>query len=419
MKFLGKLLTRVVLIVIGILASLAVLELGVRLVNLAPPAEPQPALWALHPYLGWFHAPNRGGLSYSDYGEFQAEVHINARGLRDREIGYDNTEGAYRVLVLGDSFAEALQVPLEETFAKQLESRLGEANGPVEVINAGVGGWGTDQEALFYLVEGFRYQPDMVLLCFFSNNDTLNNYGPLEIARNHGQVEKPFFHLEDGRLIPPDFPFEPPLKTPSTTSSTPLLGAANWLQGHAALYRLLTPYLREMPPVLNTLGPTGILGGMAIFMASDPILSPSYFVYSTEPSAEWEAAWELTDAIIAGLNKEVEADGSQLAVVIIGAPEQVYPERWQTVLNRAHSLQPASWDLETPNRRLAAFLDSAGIPYLDLLPLFRQEAEKPGAPALHFRHDGHWTPAGHQLAADAIAAFVQELRAQPTDTAAP
>ena len=35
---------------------------------------------------------------------------------------------------------------------------------PVEVLNVGVGGWGTDQQAIFYLAEGFRYQPDVVLL---------------------------------------------------------------------------------------------------------------------------------------------------------------------------------------------------------------------------------------------------------------
>lgn len=412
MRLLGKLLSRVTLVVVGVIVSLVVLELGVRVARVAPPAELQPALWAPHPYLGWFHVPNRGGLSSSEYGEFQAEVHINARGLRDREIGYDNSEGAYRVLVLGDSFAEALQVPLEETFAKQVETNLNADEGPVEVINAGVGGWGTDQEALFYMVEGFRYEPDMVLLCFFSNNDTLNNFGPLEIARNQGQVEKPFFRLEDGHLVPPDFPFEPQQDAKSETPSAPLLGAGNWLQGHSALYRLLAPHLREMPVALNLLGPSGILGGMATFMAHDPVLSPSYFVYSKQPSAEWEQAWELTNAIISGLRDEVEADGSRLAVVIVGAPEQVYPDRWKTILSRTAGLDQNGWDLDIPNRRLGAYLDSQGIPYLDLLPLFRHQAQQPGAPALHFSHDGHWTPAGHRLAAGAIADFVGQLRAQ-------
>ncbi len=415
MKFFGKLLVRVFLVCLGVVLPLLVLEAGVRILDLAPPADLQPALWAPHPYLGWFHVPNRGGVSYSEYGEFKAPVHINARGLRDREIGYDNPQGAYRVLVLGDSFAEALQVPLEDTFVKLAETELSREDGPVEVINGGVGGWGTDQEALFYMVEGFRYQPDLVLLFFFVHNDTLNNYEPLEVARNHGKVEKPFFHLQNGELVPPDFPFEPPEDTPADAdqaASPPLLGTANWLQGHAALYRLLSPYVREVPALLHTLGPTGILGGMAAFMAQDTELSPSYFVYQADPSSDWQAAWELTGQIIEGLNREVEADGSRLAVVIIGAPEQIYPERWQRVLDQTPSLQATDWDLAAPNRRLTAILDRAGIPYVDLLPIFRQAAQEENAPPLHFAHDGHWTPAGHRLAAEAITSFVQQLRLQ-------
>ena len=76
---------------------------------------------------------------------------------------------------------------------------------PVEVINAGVGGWGTDQEAIFYLGEGFRYQPDIVLLAFFVRNDVVNSYAPLEIERNGGNQQKRFFQLSaTGALIPPN-----------------------------------------------------------------------------------------------------------------------------------------------------------------------------------------------------------------------
>jgi phospholipase/lecithinase/hemolysin len=72
------------------------------------------------------------------------------------------------------------------------------------------------------------------------------------------------------------------------------------------------------------------------------------------------------------------------------------------------------WDLEDPNRRLTGILDQTNIPYLDLLPVFRTVAGQPDAPPLHFLHDGHWTPGGHQLAAEAIASFLktQNLLAQ-------
>jgi hypothetical protein len=404
LKLVGKILSRVTLGLLGVAFPLLLLEGGVRLLGIAPPAVLQPALWAPHPYLGWFHTLNSGGRSYSEYGEFQADVHINARGLRDREIGYDNPAGAYRILVLGDSFAEALQVPLEETFMKQLETRLAGGSRPVEIINGGVGGWGTDQEAIFYLIEGFRYQPDLVLLCFFSN-DTLNNYEPLEVARA-GSVQKPFFHLKGGELVAPSFPFESP--SHSDTPGPPLLPVSDWLRAHSALYRLTVPYLRDVRLTRRALGPSGLLGGMGVIRAQEPDVPFSFNVYRADPSPEWDAAWELTGALIRRLDEEVRAHDARLAVVMIGASEQVYPDRWAATLAANPSMQNFRWDLGTPNRRLAAILDKAGIPYLDLLPVFRDAASQPGAPSFHFRHDGHWTPAGHKLAAQAIESFLRE-----------
>jgi hypothetical protein len=382
-------------------------EGAVRVLAIAPPADLQPPLWIPHPYLGWFHAPNQAGMVYSEYREFQAPVRINSRGLRDREIGYDKPEGAFRILVLGDSFVEALQVPPETTFTNQMEMLLRSPERPVEVINAGVGGWGTDQEAIFYAIEGFRYQPDLVLLFFFPHNDVLNNYGPLESARVHGAVQKPFFHLQDGQLVEPAFPFEP--TDAPRPSSPPLLSAGEWLNGHLATYRLVAPFLREVPFIVRSLGATGLLGGMAAFMANDPQVPLMYDIYREPPPEEWTAAWQLTEAIIRRLDAEIRARGAQLAVVIIGAPEQVYPERWAAALTRYPQLQAAAWDLEAPNRRLGEFLNEAAIAHLDLLPVFRATSAAPGAQPLHFVRDGHWTPPGHQLVARTVVDFVQTL----------
>jgi hypothetical protein len=98
-------------------------------------------------------------------------------------------------------------------------------------------------------------------------------------------------------------------------------------------------------------------------------------------------------------------------VVIIGAPEQVYPAEGERMLAANPGLQGLNLDLELPNRRLATFLKAEKIPYLDLLPVFRAAAAHPETPQLHFRHDGHWTVAGHRLAAEAIYDFLwSELR---------
>lgn len=406
-KLMGKVLGRAALAVLGLALALLLLEGGVRLMGIAPPAAPLPPLWEPHPYLGWFHIPNSGGVWYSEYGEYQAEVHINARGLRDREIGYDDPQNAYRILVLGDSYAEGLHVALEETFPKQLETRLAGGERPVEVINGGVSGWGTDQEAIFYAIEGFRYEPDLVLLLLFTRNDILNNYGPLETARVEA-IQKPFFNLEGNELVTPSFPFEPPPGTGSPPPPPPLLAFGDWLRARSALYRLMMPYLRNIPATRRALGPLGLLGGVGVALADEPSLPVTFEVYQAPPSPEWEEAWALTGALIRRLDEEVQARGARLGVIIVNAPEQVYDERWAAASKAMAPTEGINWDPEAPNRRLAGILDEAGIPYLDLLPAFREAATQPETLPLYFRFDFHWTPAGHALAAQEAESFLRE-----------
>ena len=100
-------------------------------------------------------------------------------------------------------------------------------------------------------------------------------------------------------------------------------------------------------------------------------------------------------------------------MVLIAAPEQVYPVDWEQTVAANPAMQALTWDLEAPNRRLNEFLTEASIPYLDLLPVFRAVAAEPDAPRLHFRHDQHWTEAGHRLAAETIHDFL--LREFGTD----
>lgn len=415
MNLAAKVAGRVLLLLGGLLAPLLALEVFVRLLGLAPPHAPLAAIWTSHPLYGWFHQPDSGGVLYNDYNEFQVELHINARGLRDREIGYANPEGKFRILVLADSYGEAIQVPLEETYSKQLESLLNASGGQAfEVINAGVGGWGTDQEAVFYATEGFRYEPKLVILSFFTRNDVVNNSETLELRRIAGSRQKPFFHLdENGELILPEFPFEPP---PAEDAPRPwLLPSAEWLAARSALYRFAVPYLRDIPALVHAWGKSGILGGEGIIRATHPNTPVPFYSYNVALDREWEEAWRLTEALIRELRRRVEERGSQLVVVIIAAPEQVYPERWERTVSLDPTLQTLNLDLEGPNKRLASFLNQEGIPYVDLLPAFRAAAAQPGAPALHLRHDGHWTPAGHALAARVIQQYLVDNGLVPAE----
>src|SRR5262249_24782497 len=106
-----------------------------------------------------------------------SEGYFNSHGLRDYERTYAKPRDTFRILVLGDSCVEALQVALENTFPALLEKRLNEnsASRRFEVLNLGQSGFGTADEYMRYLNFGVNYTPDLVLLAFLTGNDFRNN----------------------------------------------------------------------------------------------------------------------------------------------------------------------------------------------------------------------------------------------------
>jgi hypothetical protein len=113
------------------------------------------------PKLAFVHAPNTSAFLMG------VDVRINSQGLRDREYSLAKPAGVYRVLMLGDSTTLGWGVKVADTSAKVLERELGPR---FEVINAGVGNYGTVQELTYYKTHGRRFHPDLVILQYFIND---------------------------------------------------------------------------------------------------------------------------------------------------------------------------------------------------------------------------------------------------------
>jgi hypothetical protein len=114
--------------------------------------------------IGHAHRPN------SQERLMGVDVKINSKGLRDREIPYERAGSAPRILMLGDSFTEGWGVPFEETFSKRVERLYAARGTSAEVINTGVGNYNTIMEVEYFLNEGYKYQPDIVVLNYIPND---------------------------------------------------------------------------------------------------------------------------------------------------------------------------------------------------------------------------------------------------------
>ena len=93
----------------------------------------------------------------------------NSRGLReDHEIPWKKRPGEVRILFLGDSCTFGALLSHSDTYVQGVENRLRARfpTVPIECINAGVPGYTLFQGWRFLETEGFRYQPDLVVLYF-------------------------------------------------------------------------------------------------------------------------------------------------------------------------------------------------------------------------------------------------------------
>ena len=110
----------------------------------------------------------------------------NSKGFRGVE--FDNNSDA-RIIVYGDSNIQAVFSNLPDTFTSKLKKHLNDGSMNVEVINAGVVGFGPDQSLIRFSLEADVYKPVIVILNLCVDND----FG--DLIRNR------LFELENGKLI--------------------------------------------------------------------------------------------------------------------------------------------------------------------------------------------------------------------------
>ena len=103
-------------------------------------------------------------LSSSKKGEFDVWVDINNYGFRGKDIIIDKVEGVTRIFTAGDSFTFGVGAEEDETIPYLFEENLKKQGMNVEVINAGVG---HSSPMIYYLKLRdmyLKFKPDFVVL---------------------------------------------------------------------------------------------------------------------------------------------------------------------------------------------------------------------------------------------------------------
>jgi lysophospholipase L1-like esterase len=343
------LLINLSLIIISTLFGLFLSEIALRLMGWNPlyVSPERDRFWKYDPLLGWAHQPGQEGIFETP--QFRTVVRINENGLRDRDHSYERENDIERILVLGDSFAWGYGVEESERFSQLLEESLG-----VEVINAGVSGYSTDQELLWYENEGIKYETDLVILVL-AGNDVGDNERQLVNTIYY----KPKFVIEEGKLIPTGYP------VPKTSPQGRFIYSLS--QRSALAYFLVQRYFDSL----------ALYGKLKVESdhESSPVLSVNV---EREP-------FKLTIALLAEMRNIAESKNAKFMIVAT--------DRWW---NHAS---------EETYKDFVAILQGEGFLVLDIEAMPGFDPDEMLIP-----DDGHWNQSGHAFVAEKIRALIETLR---------
>lgn len=341
--------------------------------------------------------------------------------LRTDAEGFRNTRvrAAIHVAALGDSFTDGLTLPIEQIWTTRLEQNLG-----LPVQNYGTAGFGPQQELRVLRDYAIQHHPRVVLLAFFAGNDIFDaerfdkyerSEGSITLSKTGWNIKKVVARYETFYLFSLVRLALNTLETRASNQEAEGTKVADSVDQNA-----------ERPGIPAESLP-GFDRGMFIIPVNTRTLRfalmPPYLQTLTfsEAALEKRSGWQLTRRTILEMNSVSHESGATLVVLFIPFKSQVYfpllersfgSEDLERDFQFYFRQQPAGVDLKemsqnrlAQNNMMRRLCEDEHILLID--PTAALQAEVEAGRNTYFPDDSHWNAAGHELAANTIAAFLK------------
>jgi hypothetical protein len=394
--------TKLLAVVLSTLIALAMGEVGLRVLG----KKYTGSTYIADPLLGWALRP---GASAWETEEGLAWTKINSHGYRDRERTASKPRGVYRVAVLGDSYTEARQVAMDKAFTSLAEQELNRRHctgeGPVEVLNFGVPGYGTGQQLLQLRERVWRFSPDMIVLQFHTGNDMYNNYRALNIG---APDIAPYFLLRNGTLELDD-------SFRQGRAFHPVYIKLKGISADITNRFVVTQLLYKMMRVRAQKQEEERLKGVARTTPSADANAPPpeyerYLSYLPPAIPSMVEAWRVTEALISEFGKEVASRNLPLLIMIMPTRHQIHPD---PNVHDAYRAKYRIESLEYADDRVERHARASGIPALGLSKPLIEEARRTGTYMAGFANtgpnDGHLNEQGNAVVARELVPVICDM----------
>ncbi len=355
-----------------------------------------PKIWS--PTAGRLHAP-KAETRFTNYLDFWVESRANSLGFMDREpIGVERAAASCHVTVIGDSFVQALQVPIADKLHVRLEELAARDLPHLDVTTSafGVNATGQVSQLAYYDEFARHFRPALVALVFVPNDFKDNSpilaglYRGIDPDRLRDMSAA---RAADGAIM---------LRSPHPEASLLIerrarASAAVWLVGVSFFARWLDAKTDAVHGLLP--GPELIAGAELLSRRSpryaalldgwrpttrESIYEPLLFLPTRDLPAVHKDALDFTAFALDQFRERAHRDGAALVVLSTHA---------------MRSRGDIGFD------RLAALAEPRGIPVIDQHGHILQQGA--GWRDAQWPHDEHWNAAGHQWAAEALLEWLK------------
>ncbi len=363
--------------------------------------------YAWSPTVGYIFKPN-AEVRHTNGLDFWTISRTNILGFPDREpISLERAAASCHVAMIGDSYVEALQVPIADKFHVRLEELAAEELRHLDITTSAFGISGTGQvNQLAYYDEFARHLRPALLVLAFVSNDFMNN-APILDGLHRGVDPDRLKYVSatrdaDGTItLRPPYPGAavrmaamPPPPVPWYTRATDHLTGISLLanrldaKGRAFSQDDTDPELVAQVALLSRRSP----GYAALFDGWRPTTGRGIndpFLFAQDMPAIHEDALDFTAFALDQFRERADRDG--VALVILST--HYMGTRGDLFLDR-----------------LTALAESRDIPVIDYHDYALRQGAKSWRDAT-WAHDGHWNVAGHQWAAEALLEYLKQNQA--------